>query len=620
MANPQKLLAKTQKAIQHFQDGQLDQAKKLLDDVTRQKAKIDVAYFLLATIHFRLGQLEQARRYFSETIKLNPAHFEALNNLGVVHERLGDLEQAKKLYQKSLQINPNYASALFHLGNLHQLSGQKEEAERLYRKVINSTPNHIKTINNLALILIDKNQCEEALVLLKQANQLDPNDAEVITNIGYALREQGKLAEALQYFEKAVAMDSHSSAALNHMGVLFQQLDDGDKAEQAYLEALKHSPNNPEVLTNLGNHYESLGEHERAQQAYQNALDIDPSYGPAWTNLGASMREQGDLTKAIGIYEQGQKLSPYSGEIRYNLGVSQLATAQFEKGWENYLFRPSFANSEHNTYTGVLPNDLSQKKVLVIHDQGLGDELFFLRFVPELKRRGAEVSYLPQDKIRSLVAQFDCVDHIFDKKQSNNNYDFVINVGNLPHLLNMAPNTPESLRLIPGQEQLQQVGTIVSEFGLPPYIGLTWRGGTKHKAKLFKEIPIPAFADALKEINATYISLQRLPEEGELEEFSRLLGKEIHDCSAYNENLEDMLALLSLLDTYIGVSNTNIHLSAALGKKAMVLVPHPGEWRWMAEGEHSPWFPGFGVYRQDQNNKWENALNTLHRDLVKHLS
>ena len=82
-----------------------------------------------------------------------------------------------------------------------------------------------------------------------------------------------------------------------------------------------------------------------------------------------------------------------------------------------------------------------------------------------------------------------------------------------------------------------------------------------------------------------------------------------------NDDLEQMLALLSLIDEYVGVSNTNMHLRAAVGKTARVLVPSPPEWRWMAEGRESPWFPGFSVYRQGYEGDWTQALAQLESDL-----
>ena len=59
-----------------------------------------------------------------------------------------------------------------------------------------------------------------------------------------------------------------------------------------------------------------------------------------------------------------------------------------------------------------------------------------------------------------------------------------------------------------------------------------------------------------------------------------------------------MAAVLSLIDEYVGVSNTNMHIRAGLGKTARVLVPFPPEFRWMHAGSQSPWFAGCQLYRQ----------------------
>src|SRR5262249_16846668 len=101
---------------------------------------------------------------------------------------------------------------------------------------------------------------------------------------------------------------------------------------------------------------------------------------------------------------------------------------------------------------------------------------------------------------------------------------------------------------------------------------------------------------------------------------SALSGRTLQDFSHLNDDLEGMLALLALLDDYVGVSNTNTHLRAAAGKTGRVLVPCPAEWRWMNAGGESPWFPGFRVYRQDFNGSWEKAFRELSDDLQRSLA
>ncbi len=76
-----------------------------------------------------------------------------------------------------------------------------------------------------------------------------------------------------------------------------------------------------------------------------------------------------------------------------------------------------------------------------------------------------------------------------------------------------------------------------------------------------------------------------------------------------------MLALLALLDDYVTVSNTNVHLRAGAGRTSRVLVPNPPEYRWMAEGDESPWFQGSTVYRQRLDGDWGAAFQALSKDL-----
>ena len=111
-------------------------------------------------------------------------------------------------------------------------------------------------------------------------------------------------------------------------------------------------------------------------------------------------------------------------------------------------------------------------------------------------------------------------------------------------------------------------------------------------------------------------SVQRQPAAGELAAFAAALGRPAADLSPLNDDLEAMLALCGELDDLVCVSNTNVHLRAALGRTSRVLVPAPPEFRWMTEGGESPWFPGTRVYRQASDGDWDAALCALTRDLA----
>ncbi|MCH9053825.1 MAG: hypothetical protein IIA72_22690 [Proteobacteria bacterium] len=162
----------------------------------------------------------------------------------------------------------------------------------------------------------------------------------------------------------------------------------------------------------------------------------------------------------------------------------------------------------------------------------------------------------------------------------------------------------------------------LERLGPAPYIGLTWRAGSGRPGsgrpgETFREIPRGRLAKALDPVKGTFVALQRNPEAGEIAALSQDLGRTLHDLTDLNDALEDMLAALSLLDDYVGVSNTNVHLRAGAGRTSRVLVPNPPEWRWMAAGDESPWFPGCRIYRQEVNGDWEGAFARLAGDLLR---
>ena len=156
--------------------------------------------------------------------------------------------------------------------------------------------------------------------------------------------------------------------------------------------------------------------------------------------------------------------------------------------------------------------------------------------------------------------------------------------------------------------------------GPPPYIGVTWHAGTKvsHRSRflhLYKEISLELIADLLSNLDATVIILQRNSTSSELDRFNAHLGRKAHDLGGFDQDLENMAKLLVSLDEYIAVSNTNVHLRAAVGKASRVLVPFPPEWRWMDTGTESTWYPGTVLYRQSKLGDWTKSIQRLKDDL-----
>jgi hypothetical protein len=117
-------------------------------------------------------------------------------------------------------------------------------------------------------------------------------------------------------------------------------------------------------------------------------------------------------------------------------------------------------------------------------------------------------------------------------------------------------------------------------------------------------------------VPATVAILQRGAAAADIDAFTRALGRPAPDLTVRDDDLEELLALMERVDEYVGVSNTNMHLRAAAGRSARVLMPLPPDWRWGDAGEASAWFPGFRIYRESPAAGWESALARVAGDLA----
>ena len=424
-----------------------------------------------------------------------------------------------------------------------------------------------------------------------------------MVNLGNALSELGRTEEAIATFRQAINRDPRFLGAYHNLGHALLDLGRIVEAIDVYRIALRTAPDHPVVLADLGVALALQNNHDEATACYLRVLEINPEDAETHYNLGNTLRATGKPEKAIESYRAAIRLRPADADAHVNLGLVYLSLGNFRDGWKEYDWQWRRGGAPVRPFPPTLwdGTDLGGKDVFLHAEQGLGDELFFLRFVPWLRKQGAgRIIYSPNTKISSLLSHSKILDRIAPPDERPTGTEFVFSVGDLPRLLDMEhpSQIPAPIELTPLSTQIAAVRQQLDKCGPQPCIGVTWRGGTTKKNALYKEIPLDKLAACLRGTHTTVVVLQRNPRPGEIEAFAQALERPVHDFSALNENLEQMLALMAVIDDYVGVSNANMHLRAGAGKTARVLVPSPPEWRWMAEGMESPWFPGFSVYRQ----------------------
>lgn len=446
---------------------------------------------------------------------------------------------------------------------------------------------------------LKKRQLPEAIKIAQVHLADHPNHPELLHLLGWAAHLDLKTEMAIQLLEQAHTGDAENLTLIANLARVLVSAKEFKKAESLLSNQL-----DPKDM----------------QQRYV----LLPSR--AYLYL-----QQNRYHEAILDFETYLNYQPNNLNIASHLGATKLKIGHANAGFKLQTARQeAYLDSRIEGYTCPSPYaDYHASKILIKRDMGLGDELTFLRYLPWLIQAGAEVTYWAGKKLAPVLQRLALAERIIPDSApvpSDECFDLTLWVNELPIAVERlgAPDIAPPLPLTARKDLVEKWSAWLAALGPAPYIGLNWRAGAIADktaltfGKLSKEIDPAAFAKALSGVQGTFISLQRNVMLSDLRGFEQLLQAPVHDAAGLTDDLEDLIALLSLLDENIGVSNTNMHLRAGLGLGSRVLVQNPsGDWRWGYEGASSLWFEHSKVYRHDIHAGWGPSLQKLEQDLIE---
>jgi tetratricopeptide (TPR) repeat protein len=612
-ARPNPLL---QQALAAFQQGDAGACATQCEKILAKRPKEPVALHLLGASRLRLGDADGAVKALMRAAKYDAKNGEVHANLGAALRAAGDRDGAIEALQRAVALNPAAAPARFNLGNALAETGRHDDAVAAYRDALTIDPGFAAAHNNMGLALAALDRADEAMESWRASLKAVPGQRDAHLNLARALLTADAADEAIPHFEAALGAFPDDPALVSEYGATLARAGRGNDAVTVLRRALDANPESRDLMINLGNALCMAGKPRDAVPLLEKAAALDESCAACCANLGHALKQAGDLVAATAAYDRALRRDANSAEALFGRATCRLLKGEFPTGWDDYKARDSMAQAGPAMHRMPLPADMTGKRILVMPDQGIGDELFFLRFVPALQARGADVSYLPDPRLHAMLDRSGLCP-MLDADAPRGGFDYRIAVGDLPCVL-QATDTPPSLRLDALPEREARLRERLTAFGPPPWIGVTWRAGTQNRQNLLsKESPATRLADLLRPLGARIVVLQRAPADGEVAAFSASLGRAVLDLSELNADLEDMLALAGLLTDQVCVSNTNVHLATARGRTCRILVPNPPEFRLMAAEGPSPWFPDMPTYREDPATGWDDALNRLKSDLER---
>jgi len=480
-------------------------------------------------------------------------------------------------------------------------------------------------------------------------------DAETCHELAWNYLRSGQTDLALEHARRAHELSRGNVAYLNTLGVAYGESGELALAEATFRKALKRKPGFIDALVNLAKSLEKQERLDEAGQSYERALAIEPAFPKLATNLAKVYSQRGEVARARGLLEkQARTIDPHDFAIamaqceldageseralsrlakavaehddwklaRSALAHALLSTGRWREGWKEYVRRRNLFDARPTELPPPLAPRLDGRSLLLRGEQGIGDVLFFLRFAPLVRARGARLALACERKLHPVLRANDTLAEVRAGGDATG-FDGWIWTGDLPAVL-QTEATPPAWPLEVDTEARSAARERLAALGPPPYLALTWRAGTDtargrefgaERISLTKSVPPKALGAAVRGWRGTALLLQRGARPEDAADFAAGFAAPFHDLSALGEDLRALLATLSLVDEYVSVSNTNIHLLAGTGGRARVLVPFPPEWRWMRREDRSPWFPDFPVYRQPVARDWSAPLAALRKDL-----
>ncbi len=602
-------------ALIDYREGRLEEARSACLKILENVPGDPDCLYLLGLIVYNRREFDLAVQYFQRTIDSYPGHADAYLNMGNAFQEKGRYEEAVACYRSAAALCPGNADIHNNLGVALTACGEIDQAVECYQTAIGGDPDNAMGYNNLGNALRIKGHFEGAVQCFKKALQLNPDSADFYKNMGNALRDKGEMAEAMASFREALRLRDGDAEIHYNIANLYKETGRAEAAAASYREALRIDPLFLDACYNLGNVLRESGRYDEAIGTYRRALGIDPDYFEAYNNMGVAFKEKGDTANSIGCYQKALEINPTIPEAQWNLSLVYLLAGEFSEGWKRYEWR--WEKADYRLYLRHFSqplwdgSDIAGKTILLHAEQGYGDAIQFVRYVPLVAKTGAKVIVEVPGGLVTLCETVDGAARVIRRGDDLPVFDCHCPLLTLPMVfqtqLSSIPDRIPYLAADKVGEATWHERLVADGGGFR--VGLVWSGNPEHKNDRNRSIPMEKLVPLLDTDRVLFYSLQK----GKAAEVLNggTYGRRIIDYTEDLNDFADTAALLANLDLVISVDTAVAHLAGAMGRSVWLMLPHAPDWRWLLKRDDSPWYPTMRLFRQPAPGDWEKVIDEM---------
>jgi tetratricopeptide (TPR) repeat protein len=576
------------------------------------------ALFEAGLCHFRAGRHLDAQLCCRQMLEVNPDHADTLHLMGQISLHARQYDHAAEWITRAIRRDPK-AEYLGSLGTTLQKQGRHEEALKVFDKAVQLKPDDAELWRHLGDILLQLARLDQALLTFQQVLTLNPDHQHALYRSGALLNQLGRHEEAIIFLDRSNELLPNHSPTLQARAWALYHLNRWEESLAEARAAYKLDPENADTCNNIGLALWRLGRNDEALGWFDKAIVARPNFAAAFGNKIIALFHLHRFEAVFAHYDRMKALGLNHALTDWNVSLVHLLTGNFEAGWPGHQARLNLPSASYPKIPRPMwlgEENIEGKTILVAADEGLGDTIQFVRYVPMLAERGARVLLVVQDALHGLLSGMTGVSQCAPVSAVSTlpAFDFHCPISSLPLAFGTRLDTiPSAIPYLPSPAT-SRVQAWEDRLGPRTRlrVGLVWSGRPSHMNDHNRSIPLHAFS-SLFDVDATLVSLQKdlRPNDAAL---LRQRG-DIIDLTADLTDFTETAALVSCLDLIISVDTSVAHLAGALGRPTWILLPHTPDYRWLLDRSDSPWYPSVRLFRQTESREFGTVLDRVRDQL-----